>query len=79
MAQKQLPPEGNPGIPQEFLDQVNAEADRQVEDLVKVAESIFASIPERVSLRIKSLKVNWANINFASGGASTNTGGEFGV
>ena len=79
MTQKQLPPEGNPDIPQEFLDQVNAEADRQVEDLVKVAESIFASIPERVALRIKSLRVDWTSINFATSSSAATSGGESGV
>jgi hypothetical protein len=71
---KQLPPSENPDVPREFLDAVEKEADRRVEELATVAERILAQVPERVALRIKSFRAtDWGAISLA---LSSPTAGE---
>jgi len=67
---KQLPPEHNPDIPQDFLDQIQTEADRQVEDLSQVAFQILSQIPGRVAERIKSFRLDWSTVSLAVSSAS---------
>jgi hypothetical protein len=70
---KQLPPSENPDVPREFLDAVEKEADRRVEELATVAERILAQVPERVALRIKSFRAtDWGSIALALSSPTAN-------
>lgn len=63
---KSLPQGSPPEIPEELQLEIAAEVERRVNLYVSYAERMYQGIPEQVSQRLKSIQIDWANLNFAN-------------
>lgn len=73
---KHLPPAENPDIPADFKEEIEKEAEAQVERYTTYAVTVLSSVPERVALRIKSIRMDWALLSLALATAPNPGSGE---